>query len=51
MPWSPFLLPHYEEIYIVDSRFYSIGAAGKNIIEFIGDQRINKCCSSITWKM
>ena len=38
----PFLLPHYEEIYIVDSRFYSIGATGKNIIEFIGDQRINE---------
>ncbi len=38
----PFLLPHYEEIYIVDSRFFSIGAAGKNIIQFIEDNRINE---------
>lgn len=38
----PFLLPHYEEIYVVDSRFYNIGAAGKNIIEFIEDNRINE---------
>lgn len=38
----PFLLPHYEEIYIVDSRFFSIGAAGKNIIQFIEDNGINE---------
>ena len=38
----PFLLPHYEEIYVVDSRFYNIGAAGKNIIQFIEDNGINE---------
>lgn len=38
----PFLLPHYEEIYIVDSRFYSIGATGKNILQFIEDNGINE---------
>lgn len=38
----PFLLPHYEEIYIVDSRFYSISAAGKDILRFIGDNGINE---------
>ncbi len=39
---APFLLPHYEEIYIVDSRFYSIGATGKNILQFIEDNGINE---------
>ena len=38
----PFLLPHYEEIYIVDSRFYSSAATGKNILEFVEDNRINE---------
>ena len=38
----PFLLPHYEEIYVVDSRFYTIGAAGKNILQFIEDNSINE---------
>ena len=38
----PFLLPHYEEIYIVDSRFYSAAAAGKDILQFIRDNRINE---------
>jgi hypothetical protein len=38
----PFLLPHYEEIYIVDSRFYNISAAGKNIIQFTRDNGINE---------
>lgn len=38
----PFLMPHYEEIYIVDSRFYSISAAGKNIVQFIQDNKINE---------
>lgn len=38
----PFLLPHYEEIYVVDARFYSINSTGKNIIEFIHDHDINE---------
>ena len=38
----PFLLPHYEEIYVVDSRFYSIGAAGGNILQFIEKNEINE---------
>ena len=38
----PFLLPHYEEIYVVDSRFYSISAAGKNIVEFIKEKGIGE---------
>ncbi len=38
----PFLLPHYQEIYVVDSRFYSIDAAGKNIIQFIEDNGIRE---------
>ena len=31
----PFLVPHYEEIYVVDSRFYNINLTGKNIVEFV----------------
>lgn len=38
----PFLLPHYEEIYIVDPRFYSIEATGQNIVQFIEDKEINE---------
>lgn len=38
----PFLLPHYEEIYVVDSRFYSSGATGKSILRFIEDNGINE---------
>lgn len=38
----PFLLPHYEEIYVVDSRFYSINVTGKTITEFIADHGINE---------
>lgn len=38
----PFLLPHYEEIYIVDARFYNISAAGKNIVEFINEKEIDE---------
>lgn len=38
----PFLLPHYEEIYVVDSRFYSISATGKNIVQFVKDHGINE---------
>ncbi len=38
----PFLLPHYEEIYIVDSRFYSISATGKDIKQFVQDNGIDE---------
>jgi hypothetical protein len=38
----PFLLPHYEEIYVVDARFYNIDVTGKNIVEFIEDKGINE---------
>ncbi len=38
----PFLVPHYEEIYVVDSRFYSINLTGKNIVEFVKDNGINE---------
>jgi hypothetical protein len=31
----PFLLPHYEEIYIIDARFYNKAYTGMNITEFI----------------
>ncbi len=32
---APFFLPHYEEIYIIDSRFYSTAVTGMNIPQFI----------------
>ncbi|MCQ1530678.1 DHHW family protein [Lutispora saccharofermentans] len=38
----PFLLPHYEEIYVVDARFYSKSVTGKNIVQFIEDKGINE---------
>jgi hypothetical protein len=38
----PFLFPHYEEIYVVDARFYNIDVTGKNIVEFIEDKGINE---------
>lgn len=38
----PFLVPHYEEIYVVDSRFYSKYLTGKNIVEFVKDNGINE---------
>ncbi len=38
----PFLVPHYEEIYVVDSRFYSINLTEKNIVEFVKDNQINE---------
>lgn len=38
----PFLLPHYEEIYVVDARFYSIKATGKNITQFVEDNEIDE---------
>ncbi len=39
---APFLVPHYEEIYVVDSRFYNINLTGKNIVEFVKDNGINE---------
>jgi len=33
--WVPFLLPHYEEIYVVDARFYSKSSTGLTIPQFI----------------
>jgi len=38
----PFLVPHYEEIYVVDSRFYNMNLTGKNIVEFVKDNGINE---------
>ena len=38
----PFLVPHYEEIYIVDSRFYNMNLTKKNIVEFVEDNGINE---------
>ncbi len=51
----PFLLPHYEEIYVVDSRFYSKYSTGKNIVEFIEDNGINEILfvhymEDVNWK-
>ncbi len=43
----PFLLPHYEEIYVVDSRFYSISYTGKNIVQFVEDNGINEVLFTI----
>lgn len=37
----PFLLPHYEEIYVVDPRFYDHETSG-NLIDFIGSKGINE---------
>lgn len=33
--WVPFLLPHYEEIYVVDARFYSKAVTKQSIPEFV----------------
>lgn len=38
----PFLLPHYEEIYVVDPRFYSIKTTGMNIVKFVEQNEINE---------
>lgn len=38
----PFLLPHYEEIYVVDPRFYSRYVTGQNIVEFVEDKGITE---------
>ncbi|HBI57066.1 MAG TPA: hypothetical protein DDY38_09590, partial [Firmicutes bacterium] len=37
----PFLLPHYEEIYVVDSRFYNVSTTG-NIVDFVKENGINE---------
>ncbi|MDD4769233.1 MAG: DHHW family protein, partial [Eubacteriales bacterium] len=37
----PFLLPHYEEIYIVDPRFYNVSTTG-NIVDFVKENGINE---------
>lgn len=38
----PFLLPHYEEIYVIDPRFYDFNTAEKNISDFIESKGINE---------
>lgn len=38
----PFLVSHYEEIYVVDSRFYNKSLTGKSIEEFVNDNGINE---------
>ncbi|HBR01154.1 MAG TPA: hypothetical protein DD738_00910 [Ruminiclostridium sp.] len=37
----PFLLPHYEEIYVVDPRFYNVSTTG-NIVDFVREKGINE---------
>ncbi|NMB33255.1 MAG: hypothetical protein GX992_03310 [Clostridium sp.] len=38
----PFLLPHYEEIYVVDPRFYDFNTAESNLIDFIEAKGVNE---------
>ncbi|NLL04660.1 MAG: hypothetical protein GX270_02460 [Clostridiaceae bacterium] len=38
----PFLLPHYEEIYVIDPRFYDFNTSEKNIADFIESKGINE---------
>lgn len=38
----PFLLPHYEEIYVLDPRFYDFNTIGMDVIDFIHDKGINE---------
>jgi hypothetical protein len=38
----PFLLPHYEEIYVVDPRFYDYNTSEKNVVDFIEAKGINE---------
>lgn len=38
----PFLLPHYEEIYVIDPRFYDFNTSEKNAAEFIEAKGINE---------
>src|SRR5690554_4487411 len=39
---TPFMISHYEEVFVVDPRFYNKNITGKNIIEFIEDNGINE---------
>ena len=39
---APFMVSHYEEVFIVDPRFYNKNIAGKDIIQFIEDNGINE---------
>ena len=38
----PFLLPHYEEIYVIDPRFYDFNTSEKNAADFIESKGINE---------
>lgn len=38
----PFLLPHYEEIYVIDPRFYDFNTIGMDVIDFIHNKGINE---------
>ena len=38
----PFLLPHYEEIYVIDPRFYSIYITGKDIVKLAKEKEITE---------
>ena len=38
----PFLLPHYEEIYVIDPRFYDYDTIGKDVVGFIDSNGINE---------
>jgi hypothetical protein len=40
--WVPYLLSHYEEIYVVDARFYNKYATGLTIPEFIREYEISE---------
>ncbi len=51
----PFLLPHYEEIYVVDNRFYNKNITGFDIPEFMAEHEINELLfifymEDINWK-
>lgn len=38
----PFLLPHYEEIYVIDPRFYDFNTSEKNVGDFIESKGVNE---------
>jgi hypothetical protein len=38
----PFLLPHYEEIYVLDPRFYDFNTSEKNVADFVESKGINE---------
>lgn len=38
----PFLLPHYEEIYVIDPRFYDFNTSEKSISDFIEAKGVNE---------